>query len=84
MLKRKLFTIITILGILGLGYLTVQQKVESNAVVENFCSVKYQHDVEGYKVCKQLSPNKLIVKLTQEETDKYSNEVPSVSLIPLK
>ena len=82
-MRARLFKSIILLAIIGLGVLGAKQHLENQNTVEIFCSVKYAHDVDSYKACKVLTPNKLIQQLTQEENDKYSLEVPKISLTPI-
>ena len=63
-----IFVLLTILGVLFL--------IDSNKAVENFCSVKYQHDVASYKECKNLDGLTLIRTLTEEEKNKFGGIVP--------
>ena len=83
-MKARLFkSTILLLIIAGLLTLAGEQYVTNKNTVEAFCNVKYAHDVDSYKACKVLSPNKLIQQLTDQEKDKYSLEVPKVSLTPV-
>lgn len=83
-MRAKLFkSIILLLIIAGLLTTACKQYVTNQNTVEAFCSVKYAHDVDSYKACKILTPNKLIQQLTDQEKDKYSLEVPKISLTPI-
>lgn len=83
-MKRRLVMIGIVLGVIALAYFNTMSMIESKQVVEQFCSVKHQHNVDEYKACKVLTPNKLITKLTKDELNKYNTEVPTISLVPIK
>lgn len=62
----------------------IYQVHRSYYIVENFCSIKYQYNVESYKSCKRLTPNKLIKQLTKDEQNKYIDKIPTIPLLPIK
>ena len=66
--------------ILIIGFVSISINIKGIKTVEKFCSIKHQHNVEEYKVCKKLSTNDLIIKLTKEEQNKYENLVPLTNL----
>lgn len=83
-MRARLFkSTILLLIIAGLLTIAGKQYVTNQNTVEAFCSVKYAHDVDSYKACKVLTPNKLIQQLTDQEKDKYSLEAPKISLTPI-
>lgn len=83
MKRRLVLALIVICGITAV-YFHITSMIENRTVVEHFCSVKHQHNVDEYKACRMMTPNKLLIKLTQDEENRYGIEVPTISLAPLK
>lgn len=54
---------------------------KNDNVVENYCSEKYSCDVQEYKKCKDLSIDKLVIKITNEvKENKKEIQLPEVKL----
>lgn len=50
-------------------------------IVEKYCSEKYSCDVQEYKKCKDLSIDKLVIKITNEvKENKKEIQLPEVKL----
>lgn len=62
------------------GFVSISINIKGIKTVEKFCSIKHQHNVEEYKVCKKLGTNDLIIKLTKEEQNKYESLVPLINV----
>lgn len=74
---RKIFGVIVSLSIIILGSVKVGiYYYNDRQVVENFCSVKYEHNVSSYKECKNLSLQNLVKVLTEEQQNRYNKIVP--------
>ena len=75
-MKRKIFNIMFVLLVVSTLTLSVKEEIKNKNTVENFCSIKYQHDVETYKNCKEMNLRNLVIKLTKEEQGKGNQIVP--------
>lgn len=75
-MKRKFFNIMFILLIVSALTLSIKEELKNKDTVENFCSIKHQHNVETYKNCKEMSLRNLVIKLTKEEQEKDNQIVP--------
>ena len=54
---------------------------KNDNIVENYCSEKYSCDVQEYKKCKDLSIDKLVIKITNEvKENKKEIQLPEVKL----
>ena len=61
------------------GYGILNKKDDN--IVENYCSEKYSYNVQEYKKCKDLSIDKLVIKITNEvKENKKEIELPEVKL----
>lgn len=61
------------------GYGILNKKNDN--IVEKYCSEKYSCDVQEYKKCKDLSINKLVIKIINEvKENKKEIELPEVKL----
>ena len=83
-MKKKLGLALMLICCITAIYFHITAMIENRTVVEHFCSVKHQHNVDEYKACRMMTPNKLLIKLTQDEENRYGIEVPTISLAPLK
>jgi len=73
---------LTIILVLVIGIIaTVNSIYQKNYIVEDFCAVKYEYNVQNYKSCKKLTPNKLIIKLTKDEKESINKQVPTIPLV---
>lgn len=75
-MKRKIFNIMFVLLVVSTLTLSIKEEIKNKNTVENFCSIKHQHDVETYKSCKEMSLRNLVIKLTKEEQEKHNQIVP--------
>ena len=75
-MKRKIFNIIFVLLVVSTLTLSIKEEIRNKNTVENFCSIKHQHDVETYKSCKEMDLKNLVIKLTKEEQEKDNQIVP--------
>lgn len=80
-LKRaiKLTILLGLIILVNKGVNLYQEKMDIKNYVEPYCAVKYVHDVDEYKSCKELKP----IQLIQNLKDNVNNvsEVPNLPLI---
>lgn len=69
-----------ILFVIATAYRSITGAISFQANVEPYCAARYNYSVSEYKECKALSPAKLLIKLTEEQ----SKETDVIDLPALK
>lgn len=81
---KKLVTLLSVLAVFSIIYYNITTSLSNKATVEAYCSTVHAHNVADYKACRVLAPTQILDKLTKAEINRYSSEVPTISLTPLK
>lgn len=68
--------IVFMLVVLSVSALVVSENMTNRQIVDNYCSVAHERNVEQYKQCKELSLDKLVITLTDLEKEKQNKIVP--------
>lgn len=68
--------IVFVLVVLSVSALVVSENMNKTKIVDNYCSVAHERNVEQYKQCRELSLDKLVITLTDLEKEKQNKIVP--------
>jgi hypothetical protein len=77
---RYLYLLLILAIIVTGGFKTYNLIQNDKQIVEKYCSVKNQHSVDNYKMCKQLSLKELVIDITEKEQAKTNSVAPLMVL----